>query len=666
MNWKHKVIVFTAILCASFAIHRSHLFSFPNAIHSWSQTDHLALSHGFLKNGFNFFLPQTYMLNKVYDTYANTVTAVDFPINNYVVAGIMKATGDTSAAPFRFYMLIYSCIGLMFFFLFVYRKSKSRLLSATLVLFVLGSAVFLDYQDGLIPSITALSNVFIALYFLDLYWSDYKKKWFVLALLFLSLAAMVRTPYALFTIALLIEWLSRFIRRARQIETFELLTILCALVIPTLYFVYNGYLRSTYGTLFLSQALTPKSLDDFSKILDVINEKWLFHYWSIANYVALILAFLLIVFIFVKQPVRLITQILNSRLAIWSIIAVGGGSAYMLLMFYQFSQHDYYILDSLFVVIVLAFSIGLVALYRLYNYKRVLLFSLLALSVYGFRDSVQLLKQRRKHDVTSIESRAYESYFHANALLDRFGVKPNERILVPDTYAPNVPLIVMRRDGYSVPYPTDATVDSIRQWDWKYVLFQDYLIEKLFLQPYPQFFEGLKRMGGNGEISIFERKKGTINPDLLSLMNISAKHPFFVDTTYYSEWERYISLPDRPRTGRTTSETEYDLSKDFILYHSPSQSGIHMVAEMDYSLISDDKEILLTVVVEQKDGKLLDWQAVQLKDVPADEQGNRKLKKFFAIHNLNGDRKLIVSIWNPGKNEMRYENLKISLYDGAD
>jgi hypothetical protein len=666
MKWKHRLLIFVIIACASFFVHRSHLVSFPNGIHSWSQTDHLAIAQGFINNGFNFFKPETYMLNKVYDIHDNGITAVDFPINNYLVAAVMKVTGNDGATPFRLYMLLYSCVGLSYLFFFVYRRTENLLLGLTVLLFVAGSAVFLEYQDGLIPSVTALSNVFIALYYLNEYWSSHKPKHWVIAIGFLSLATLMRTPFALFLIALLFEILWHSIREkgGRQ-RLYEASWVVVGLMLPAIYFLYNGYLREEYGTLFLSQPLPPKSWEEARVVFQAIGDAWVLHYWSIGSYMALGLVLTVALVLFFSNFKQRLKDFLANRMAVWSIVAFGGGACYMILMFRQFAQHDYYILDSLWGVTLILFTLLLLNVQRFFKWRNLLLGLILGLTIYGVRDAVGQLKKRRQYSVDSVEIRASRYFQDANSLLNRLGIEDDARILTADAYAPNLPLVLMKRAGYSVPYPTIYTTDIIRHWDWDYLLLQDYMLEKLFLQPYPEFIDGLERIGGDGRLSVFVKNDSVHSKDIFQLLSVSAKAPLFIDSAY-TTWNNYVPSFHDKSVGWTQSTSQYDLSHEVVWGPDVPTKGLYVVTEMEYSLLREDADIFLVVALEEKEGQLMDWQALALKDLQPDSTGQRRARKLFALDNYSSQRKLVCSIWNPGGNEMEYRDLRLTLYDGAD
>jgi len=481
------------------------------------------------------------------------------------------------------------------------------------------------------------------------------------------LAALVRTPYALFLIALFFEWIVRWLRKPGSRKYFELRGILIGLIIPLFYYLFNGHLRAVYGTLFLSKALPPKSWGDALDIIITVMDTWTFHYWSLANYIAIAFMVLVVMVWSVTWRSKFVFRLFTSRLSLWIAISTGGGMAYMLLMFHQFSQHDYYLLDSLFVPTVLVFAIVMIKFYGEIRYKKILLVVLASTCLMGFRGGLKELGERRVADTTSIEARAYSSYLHANTLLTKLRIGDEKKLLISDTYAPNLPLIVMQRNGYSVPYPTVETIDTIMHWDWDYILLQDYQIERLFAAPYPNILDTLQRIGGDGRISVCKRSKLSAQSGLglINWFGIENKTPFLVDTTYQSG-ERFNASPRNDGEGWVKPETEYDLSKVFEGIEIGSDAGVHLVAEMDYDLFSNDKDIFLTVVLEQPDKTLLTWQACPLRDFLPDSIGNRHLQKFFGLPELKPNQKLMVSIWNPGKNEMYYRNLRLSLYDGED
>src|SRR5580693_7407425 len=93
------LLVLVLLIFSAFLYHNT-ITLFPAFIHSWSQADRYALALGFLNNGFDFFHPQTFNW-----MVQGGITRVDFPINEYIIAIMMKLLGTTSYAVFRIYTL---------------------------------------------------------------------------------------------------------------------------------------------------------------------------------------------------------------------------------------------------------------------------------------------------------------------------------------------------------------------------------------------------------------------------------------------------------------------------------------------------------------------------------------------------------------------------------
>src|ERR1039457_5368121 len=116
---KYSVIII--LMLTGLVFQWKYLNEFPSHIHAWAQSDRYALALGFNRNEFDFFRPQTYVLNHQFPgglQFANksTITAVDFPIHDYMAALLMNLFGATSPWCFRLYILAYSLIGLFFLY----------------------------------------------------------------------------------------------------------------------------------------------------------------------------------------------------------------------------------------------------------------------------------------------------------------------------------------------------------------------------------------------------------------------------------------------------------------------------------------------------------------------------------------------------------------------
>ena len=165
-----NVFVIITIVSLSVIYHSRYINEFPSHIHAWAQSDRYALSLGFLDNDLNFFKPQTLVYNHQFpDKWKvpseKTITAVDFPIHDYIPALLMKISGNTSPWVFRIYILLYSFLGLFFLFKLSYAITKDFIKSVFVVVFTATSPIYVYYQAGFLPTIPSLSNAIIGIFF---------------------------------------------------------------------------------------------------------------------------------------------------------------------------------------------------------------------------------------------------------------------------------------------------------------------------------------------------------------------------------------------------------------------------------------------------------------------------------------------------------------------
>ena len=105
-----KVLALMIIVFLGVLFQKSYINEFPSYTHAWAQSDRFALAKGFVNNDLNFLKPETFVLNHQFpDDWKvpskESITAVDFPIHDYIPAVFMKLSGNSSPWIFRIYTL---------------------------------------------------------------------------------------------------------------------------------------------------------------------------------------------------------------------------------------------------------------------------------------------------------------------------------------------------------------------------------------------------------------------------------------------------------------------------------------------------------------------------------------------------------------------------------
>ncbi|MCX6290595.1 MAG: glycosyltransferase family 39 protein, partial [Bacteroidetes bacterium] len=449
-NISEPVLFFSILSALSIFLFKDSITLFPSFIHAWTQSDRYALALGFLRNGFDFFHPQTFNLFT-----AHGITQVDFPIHEYLVACLMKISGTTAPVVFRLYTLLYGLTGLFFLFKLTRSNGGSFFRGLFVSVFMMTCPVFTYYLDGFLPSIPSFSNVIIGYYFFFRYKKEQRPADFALAILFLALAALARMPFFIFLFAVFCQQVLESLH-LKKINRHEAIVFLIGFGIWFAYLFYNLHLASQYGSQFLLTILPAKNFHEFKEILKDIRDNWKLEYFSWLQYLALLT---LIFFIFVRSWKKISSQ--HKPMTLQILISGTGVLIYFLCMSTQFPEHDYYVIDSLYPVI------ALILVHAIQNIPANSRFSKIALPATGtvllcvfVMSSSGIMKKRytfHEWDRTEITR---QNFTGTEQFLDSIGIPKTAKMLVLDAYTTNMPLILMNRMGYALLWTTKENIDT--------------------------------------------------------------------------------------------------------------------------------------------------------------------------------------------------------------
>jgi len=484
--------------------------------HAWAMADHFALSLGFLDNGFDFFHPQTYCLNpqfapekatekstsywSVFPKFPKGITAVDFPIHPYIVAGLMKLLDTRSPSIYRMYMLLLSLVGLFYLFKTILLATRSFAKGLFVILFVLLAPTYGYYAVGFLPSAAALALLFIAAYHFTNYLKTNRFQSFLFALLLITLAALTRLPFLMYLLGLFCSYGFKAVWQKKGFAK-ELVGLSIGIGAVLLYFVYNKVvLSANYGSNFLNYPLPPTSLKDFSEVLfgTLYYESW--RYLTLIHYLFL---GLLMLFVLKNRAQISIPQKHQFAIGFLGIVTLGV-SCYALLMGRQFVAHDYYILDTFFPILVfwLVSFASWNKKVKLRNYKKqLLLMGILAFALnrlvfaYGYdaREKSPLEKTRRNFE-------------NSHLILDSLQVPKHAKMLLLDAYSPNLAFIGMQRSGFCVMQPSYESLQRALSWEYDYIVTQNFSYREKVLQNCPEFEEGTTVYFSNDKFTIHLKK----------------------------------------------------------------------------------------------------------------------------------------------------------------
>lgn len=457
---KNVFIPILLILSVHLSLQWKYFKDFPNHIHAWTQSDRYALALGFVDNNLDLFHPQTYYLNPTKDhpdLDRNTgITAVDFPLPDYIAAISMKITGSNSPVHFRIVVFLFFISGVYFLFLLIKSITNSYSKGLIYSLLISLSPVLVYYSNGFIPSVPAFSLSIIAFYFAYQFYSSNSKKHLALALIFFTIAAMIRATFILPLVSYII-WLLILNKPVYFLKKYIFILLIPSLFI--LYRLYNTHLASVYGSIFLGKFMPPSSFQDFKDILKLTLHNWTFHYFSIPQYL----------FLFIGLSYVMISNFKN-KLFSFTLINTVFSLIFSLLLFKQFPAHDYYFID-LWMFPVLIWIIMSIKVIQQFKIEKNIIASLsFLLIVLAYLSASN--KQIKRRDTGSWDQQEIQAHqFDASKpFIKELNLKKDDKILVLGSATTNIPLIKLDHKGYTIINTSKENIQKALNWDWNYVV----------------------------------------------------------------------------------------------------------------------------------------------------------------------------------------------------
>jgi hypothetical protein len=507
-NWLKWSIFFSLILGLSWYFYRHTIGLPPSHIHAWTQSDRLALALGFIDNNFNFFLPQTFNLAT-----KDGITGVDLPIQEYIIAGIMRLSGSENPAIFRVYILLFSFIGYAFLLRLGKLSSGSELKSGIVTIFVFSCPILVYYQAGFIPSVTSFSAALAGYFFYFRYLQQADRKDFAFSVAWLALAALVRTPFNIALFAVFVHQVWHWLW-ARTIVWRELRVFGWAYLAMGIQFFYKSYLNSQYGSQFLTQLLPAKNWAELAEISASVWQRWSGQIFTEKHYILLGLAALGLFWqcLYWRKMATLQRQI-----GLHTLILSLGGLAYFLLMSRQFPDHEYYFIDCLYLPATLFFMLGISGLPAQNWLQKSVLACLSAYLLFGAIQQSRDVQQLKYAPTLWDRGEVTRHNFAQSAqFLDSLGIARQSKILVLDAYSTNAPLIAMRRKGFTTLSTRKQKTQDALRLDFDYICTQDIFFASDLIGSAPDLLPLLQRIGGNGKISIFKYNPQQPQPQTLA------------------------------------------------------------------------------------------------------------------------------------------------------
>lgn len=666
----HKMILLIVVLLG-LLFQGPYFNTFPSHTHAWTQSDRYALAHGFVNNGLDFFHPETYYYHPPdslleIEVRRTSVTSVDFPIHDYIPAVAMRVLGTTAPWVFRFYIFLMSVLGLFYLFKLSFQRTEDALKSIFVVVFAATSPVFVFYQAGFLPTIPSLSLAMAGIYYYSRYFEKHQVKSLRWALLFLTLAALGRTTFAIPLIAVTcLEVLLTLLGRTKLKR--NLIAFGCAYSSIIIYAVYNASLKRNYGSIFLGHIMPAKNFEEALIILIDVQTNWLFAYFSQAHYLFFSLLAIAVVFIVFRKGITAAQKHWFALVAIMLFGCIGFAS----LMLKQFTHHDYYFLDTFFLPIIL-FVIGLLAVLPPIKSRKQ---KLIGLIVFGFTSipmvyyAMQSQTSRRATGSWDYVGQEIENFSGSKQFLDTVGVAPNSELLMLNSFTSNIPFLFMDRKGYTLIRPEREDIIEALDWDFDYIIIQNKFFMSEIYDTYPDILSRIQKVWDNGKISVCKLSASHSYQSLEDFLSLDEEKLKFetvmnfdsLEVPYWTNaWTGEGLGVDGTNAGIINPSTEFGATFKSKELQTVFESKSSMLFEMDvftYSSIVCD----VVVAVQEKD-KSIYYRAVNLNDMVSNTHTWQPVTLFFELPQADKDSELAVYLWNPEKSDFVIDNMRFKIF----
>lgn len=658
------VALIITLVVASGLLYRETITLFPSFIHAWTQSERYTIALCFLENGFDFFHPCTFNLQNI-----NGITPIDFPINEFIVALLMKLFNSTAPVIFRLYTLLISIIGLVHLYLFAEKISQSKIKAGATVLFVFLSPVYIYYQAGFIPSIPALSFIFIAYYYFFNYSDTKEKKKLYLSVLFFLLAALIRMPFFIFLFGALLHSMWNC-HKERENYLSKIAPFLLAVLCFFGYYQYNMHLGKIYGNAFLNTFMYPRNWEEVKDIVIHTYTFWKFQYFTKAHYLLFFIAILYTGYKLVKNKNSFSVQ---KNYWIHLFIITCGTSLYSALMMRQFYDHDYYFLDSLFIPTVLLFTLCITHI-TIETKKQQIVWTvcLSLLGAKGFLSANHIQTERYTRQEWDRVETSRQNFIDTDKFLDSIGITKDAKILVIDSYSTNIPLVLMKRKGYTV-YQTnrDDAMMPLLDYKWDYVAIQDIFLLSDVLHYYPMVSNYIEKVAGNGKVSFYKRSAIVKAKTLKEFLNIKTENVLFSTFNSFDKPEKHTPFSEtivdtiaysKPQSAIVKTDAEYQTLFEIKGAKFKSKKNIKVLVSIYVFNNKKTEQLQLVADLSDANGNKY-YQNLDINKQIIKSGEWQKFETQFVINPTIEDNDILkIYFWNRGHESIHYDDIEFMVY----
>jgi hypothetical protein len=434
----------------------------PYSNHLWRQADGLSVTLNYAEEGMKFSSP------KIHSQLSNEGKGIqEFPILYYFNAFVWKVIGQSEGA-FRLINIVLLFIGLLYLFRIGKLLQLSQEYALGWMIFAFTSPVLVFYGASFLPNVVAFSMSIIGIYYYLSYFKTNKYEKLLCAFGFMTLAILMRFSLSIFLIPFYLHFgwdqANKIIKNnAWKSGLRNLIIPFSSVVAAILWLVAVKYYNEKHDSWYFLTDLRPIwKLDklEISNIWSDFKRLVAPEFYQLWIQLLLVLGF---IFMLIKRK-KSKTLYLFKYYIIFLIVA---GTMYFLLWYKNFSVHDYYLVDLLYIPIAI---FGMTLYYFKDAQNKViskLMFILVILLSLSYTISLHRLKYFEKDRIAKYSPLVdqetkdlwdwwhwhYRTVFKAHEdvkpYLRSLGISREDLVICTQDQTPNLTLYLMDQKGFT-------------------------------------------------------------------------------------------------------------------------------------------------------------------------------------------------------------------------
>ena len=521
----------------------------PQSTHKWRQSDCASIALNYYQDGMNFLTPETHNLTSDGGT-SGKCCASEIPILYYSVASLYKVFGYNEFI-YRIFNTLLFFLGLFYLFKLMHYLLKDNFWAIALSILFFTSPLLVYYGNNYLSNSSSLAFSIIAWYYFIRFYFESKPKLFYTSMVVILLAGAFKVTglFSLFAIGgiYLIELLGlkRF-KEDRKLFTkpfLYLLPIISIFLIIGLWLVYAHSYNQTHDCTYFSTTIFPiweLNSIEIDGVLSNIKKVWLDEYFHKSVILFIIMCFLFIIAFFRK----------NTDLLIYGVLFILAEVIfYILLQFWTFADHDYYVIDVYILpilIVISAFVILKKHSNKLFNAK---IFKIAFAIFLLFNINYAHQKINNRYDGWMNDFPERKDIYSISPYLRQIGISPNDTIIsIPD--GSHVSLYLMNQKGWTeytdarfnkgtpIRYNRDSVgIQESIDNGARYLIVNG--IKELYIKPYLQSY-CTNLIGTYNNVLVFNLKSNLNNYNLKKrtvhkVYKCSAEHISYDNQFFYGQ-----------------------------------------------------------------------------------------------------------------------------------